>query len=118
MPLQPPPEAEIDAALLDALRPRDLRERVRVRLLGGFSAIQALDRLPDELRERLYALAGSPALARRQAVDLLAARLRALYADGRVARARASLATDVRVKGIRLIEVDLYQLVRGSGSRN
>lgn len=110
--MNPLAPAELDAALLAALRPRGLTERIRLRVTGGFSAIQVLDRLPEDTAERLCAQASSPALARREAVDRIALRLRALLAEGSVERTRASLATDVRVKGIRLIEVDLYRLAR------
>lgn len=100
----------LDAALLAALRPSSLRERASLALSGGWSAIQVLDRLAPELRAALEAGAPSPALGRRAAVDAVAARLRALEAAGRLRRGRATLATDVRVKGVRLIEVDVFRL--------
>ena len=100
----------LDRALLEALRPRSLRERLSLGVVGGWSAIQALDRLPVELRAWLEDGAAHPGLGRRQAVDTVALRLRALADEGRVRRARAGLATDVRVKGVRLIEVDVFRL--------
>ncbi len=100
---------ELDGVILGALEPRSWRERVSARLQGGLSAIQVVDRLPVEAREALEREAGSEVLGRRRAVDVVAARLRELEREGRVVKARARLATDVRVKGIRIIEVDVFR---------
>lgn len=101
-------ERQLDEAILEALRPGSLRARLELRLAGGWSAIQVLDRLPEPVRAALAAQSERDVLARRESVDRVSARLHALLAAGRVRRRRASLATDVRVKGIRLIEVDLF----------
>ncbi len=103
-------ERRLDDAILEALQPRSLRERLSWRFSPGLSAIQVLDRLPAALCGALERSASNPVVARRESVDAVATRLRALVLQGRLQRAKAQIATDVRVKGIRLIEVDVFSL--------
>lgn len=96
--------------VLAALQPRGLRERARVALSDGYTAAQVVARLPQGRQEALGAGVANPEVAWRRAVDAVAETLRALSASGAVRRARAALKVDLRSKGARNIEVDVYRL--------
>ena len=102
-------EAHHDA-ILRALAPAGLSERLRIKLSHGYTAIQVMERLAPANREALAGGQAHPELARRQALDAVGAALRQLASDGRVIRARVRLRVDFRVKGARLIEVDVFRL--------
>lgn len=106
--------AALDEALLAALAPRDLAERVRGRLLGGLSARQVYERLDEATRAALRPAGLAPVAAELRAVEAVAARLRALAERGRVARRASELRQDMRVKGARAIEIDLFRLPAGA----
>lgn len=97
--------------MLEALQPTSALERVKLRLARGYTPVQVLDRLPPAL---VATLCGheNPVAARRQALDVVAATLRSLSARGLAVRTRARLSQDVRVKGTRLIEIDVFRVAR------
>jgi len=98
------------AAVHEALRPRGLRERVRLRWLGGFTAPQLLARLPDALHDQLLEGEENLTLAERRAVHAVTFALDVLVQRGQVGRHRASLNKEIRGQGLRGFKVDVYRL--------
>jgi hypothetical protein len=92
----------VDDALLDALRPRGLRERLRLRTVGGWTAAQVYTRLADDARATL---AGE-----RWPVEVVHRALLALVEAGRVHRARVRWAMELNTKGMRGMVVDVFRL--------
>ena len=95
--------SQLEEAVLVALRPAGLRDRLFRTLYPGLSPRQVLGRLPSAMAEEL--LAGDPRemVARREALDRIS---RALYTHvdaGRVSRTRRRLKTAM---------VDCFALVR------
>lgn len=91
--------SELRKAVLQALQPRNLRERARVAILGGFTAVQVLERLPEGV-----------AFGERRALDAVAAELRGLVEAGQVRRRTSSYGAELRGKGHRKVLVDLYRI--------
>jgi hypothetical protein len=102
-------DATLDAAILDALRPRGARERVRKLVSGGYTAAQVCERLPDGIREDL-AQGAEGAPGARRAIDGVHQALIRLVGAGRVARRRATYRVFINTKGDRAMIVDLYSL--------
>jgi hypothetical protein len=91
------------AAILDALRPRGARERVRFVVTGGLTAAQVHERLPEEIRAEI---AGSS----RQPVDRVWRALRELVATGQVRSRTNRWSMPLNTKGMRDMVVDTYRL--------
>lgn len=85
----------LEAALLEALRPRGWRERVRVRLGWGFTPLQVYERLTDP----------------RWGVAEVAEGLSRLAKGGRLRHARERMSVVLNTKGPRDIVVDTYRLL-------
>lgn len=100
----------LEAALLEVLRPATWSERVRVRLNHGYTPVQVMDRLPEGLRNELCAGVTNPDVARRKVLDAVSAALRRMATRGLLLRRPADLKVDFRVKGARLIQVDVFRL--------
>lgn len=101
---------DLEEALRAALRPRGPAERIRARLGRGLSAIQVLDRLPSAVLAALSEGQPDRTLAHRQALDAVSAALRGGASRGVFVRARVQLSVEMRVKGARLVEVDVFRL--------
>ncbi len=87
----PTTQAQLEAAVLDALRPQGKRDRAFRLLYPGLSARQVLGRLSPELQDELLGVDHREMIARRQALDRVS---RALYAHvdaGTVSRERRRL---------------------------
>lgn len=85
---------ELAPAVLDALRPRGLRDRLRMLLSGGCTAAQVRGRLRE------------PGSATATQVH---AALTALVADGRVHRSTARMSVHLNTKGPRDVIVDVFR---------
>lgn len=94
---------ELRDAVLDALRPQGLVERLRHAAVGGYAPVQVLDRLPEATREALQAGHDNPVLARRAAVEAVTFALDDLIVEGVVARRRVRLKSSL---------VDVYRQTR------
>jgi hypothetical protein len=93
----------------EALRPRSLRERLRVRLAGGWSAMQVAERLDPGVRAGLEAgLDG--AAAPRRTVSAVLAELLSLVEEGKVKRRRVKYGIVLNTKGDRAMLVDAFSL--------
>lgn len=101
---------DLDAVLLDAIRPRNLRERLAAAVGRGLSPAQVLDRLPEDARAALL-VGDNLVAARREAIEKVAARLAALARDGVLAHATRKVYVDRRGPGVARIEVDTYRLL-------
>lgn len=99
-------DAALDAALFGALAPRGLGERVRLRVGGGYTALQVWERLPPDAQA---ALGGADPVAARAAVERVRRRLDALAGEGAVVRTRARMTVPLNTKGPRDILVDVYR---------
>ena len=100
---------ELEGALLDALRPRGLAERARLVIAGGWTPRELCARLPPAVLQSLTP-ADLPAVAAdMRAVDAVGAALRSMLARRLVSRRTRSRGAELRVKGVRLVEVDLYR---------
>lgn len=94
-----------EAALLEAARPRNLRERWS----RGFTARQVLERLAPEAQEELRGAEGPEVLRERRAIDQVYRALVALATVGRVQRRQAGFWIELRSKGHRGAVVDLFK---------
>lgn len=97
------PEVRVADSLVAALRPRDLRERVRARVAPGYTATQVLSRLPASEREALTSAHRFPA-------DVVHAALIELVASGRVRTRRVRYTVVLNTKGHRDMVVDVFWL--------
>lgn len=95
---------DLREAVLAALEPRGVRERLRTRIAGGYTALQVYERLHPDARA---ALAGGDA---RAGVEAVHRTLRALATDGRVAHGRSSFGAELKGKGYRSVLVDVYRV--------
>jgi hypothetical protein len=91
----------LDEALLEALRSRTLRERLREAVAPGFTAAQVLERLPSPLREEVRAAHRSPA-------DHVHAALLQLASAARVRTRRVRYGVVLNTKGHRDMVVDVF----------
>lgn len=102
--------AELERAILAALAPRSLAERLRLRLTGGLSPRQVFERLDDDARVEVLRADLAPVAAELRAVERVAALLRQLVGAGRARHQTLELRQDMRVKGVRAIEIDVYRI--------
>ena len=91
----------LETAILAALEPRDLRERIRLAVTGGMSARQVFYRLPPGIREGLLAGDGEPTHRQRDAQSAVVEALFRQIDCGRVGRRRTRIRTSM---------VDVYYL--------
>ncbi len=102
---------DLQAALLDAIRPGSLRDRLRLRLSGGYTAVQVFHRLPDEVQHTLLSGAVSDSAAAHQAITTLQHTMDALVRQGILRRQTSELQTDDG-RGPRAVMVDVYRIQR------
>lgn len=96
-------------ALLRALEPQGLRERVQLLRHGGFTAPQVLERLPAEIGRALSDPSEHPTVAARHAADRVAEALLALATEGKVRRSKVELHKFVPGQGMRRFTVDAWR---------
>lgn len=97
------PLDDIDGHVLDALRPRGLKEYLRGALARGWTASQVHARLPADVRVALE-------VAERLPVDRIHEILRALAARGRVKVRQVRYTVVLNTKGHRDMIVDVFWL--------
>lgn len=97
--------------VVEALSPRSPRERVRILLSRGFTAVQVYERLPEEVRDALAGDLEEPNARVRRGIDRVHRALLGLVEVGRVKRRRERYAMFVNTKGERGMLVDVYRLV-------
>ncbi len=97
--------------VLNALRPRTLRERVRARLVGGWSAVQVRERLAEPVAAAWFIEhPGEPVVQARRLVDAVRSTLLTLTNEGKVERRASSYGVELRSKGGRAVVVDVFRL--------
>jgi hypothetical protein len=101
--------ASLQDAVLAALRPSGLRDRLHAAVTGGYTALQVFERLPAPVRAEIEAGPTEPVLAARQGVDRVARALVGLVAAGHVHRKRVAYGMQVNTKGGRGMVVDVYR---------
>lgn len=95
-------DATLTDAVLLALRPAGVREAIRLRLGGGYTAMQVVERIPG--------VATTDLVAARAEVERVRQALLALAAEGRVIRTRSTFAAELKSKGYRGVVVDVFRL--------
>lgn len=105
------PTSALIQAVAEAMRPTGLRDRVKIRLAGGLTVFQVMDRMPESLLDELREGQDIPVLARRLAVSRLEHALYELTEQSRAKRARVDMAMDLPGKGIRGVRIDVYKLL-------
>lgn len=101
---------DLAEAVIDALRPRGARERLRGLVARGYSAIQVYERLGPDARAVAEAGAPLPQNAPRVGMDRVHRVLTELVAAGRVRKRRESYGIVLNTKGPRGMVVDVYWL--------
>jgi len=102
--------AGLHQAIVEALRPSGIRERLKRRFSGGLTAIQVLERLPLEMQFALQEGPENLTVAKRQAIHAVTHALYALSQQGRVRRDTVKLDMKLPGKGLRGVKVDVYRL--------
>ncbi len=102
--------AGLEKPLLAALRPGGVRERLRVGLGGGYTALQVYARLDPALQERLGGGEPDAVRASRGAVEHIRRALEGLVATGRARRATRTMTVALGSKGPRDVVVDVFRL--------
>ncbi len=102
---------ELNAAILTALAPRGLSERLRWRISGGLTVRQVFERLPDGVRGALISDVPNRTLAERDGVERVESALSSLVDSGAVERERVRLRVELEGKGKRLVYIDAYRAV-------
>jgi hypothetical protein len=98
---------DVDDALLRALSPRTVGERLRLWIGGGWTVVQVLERLDDETRRALGE--GDDVVASRLAVGRLRDYLLGLVNRGLVRRKTSRYGIELKSKGQRAVVVDLFR---------
>ena len=96
--------------LLAALRPRSVRERARLLVAHGFTAVQVYERLSPEVQRALGEGVADSTAAARRAVDRVHRALLDLAARGAIRRRRETYSMILNTKGERGMVVDVYRL--------
>jgi hypothetical protein len=100
---------DLPGRLLTVMRPDSLAERVGLRITGGRTAVQLLERLRANEQTQLRADSDNENLAHRQALSKIQGALDQLERSGQARRSQAKIRTDLRGKGVRLVLVDVYR---------
>lgn len=107
--LHEPPSPQLAAHILEALRARDPRERLRQLVARGYTAMQVYERLPAEIQQSLQSGPTEPVVAERQAIGRVQRALIALAAEGTIRRRRVEYGMFLNTKGTRGMIVDVYR---------
>lgn len=99
---------ELADEVFEALKPRGVRERLKLRATGGLTVSQVFDRLPEPTRDTLTSHIENPVVARREALEQV---VRAIFVHidrGDVRRKRTRVKNAARA-GIDAM-VDVYRI--------
>ena len=102
-------EHRLVEAIQDALSPSGLRERMRMRLSGGYTAKQILHRLPLHLRETLVPDETHPSQAQTAALGTLEVTLKDMCQSGQLSRKTVNI-QEQDGRGVRRLQLDVYRL--------
>lgn len=98
-------------ALLQAISPDSLRTRLRLRLSGGYTAVQVFHRLPEDLQRSLLEGGISDSAAAHQAISTLQHTMDDMVREGLLQRQTSELQTQDG-RGPRAVMVDVYRVRR------
>ena len=104
---------DLRQTLLTALRPDSLRGRLRLRLSGGYTAVQVFHRLPEAVQRTLLKGGISDSAAAHQAISTLQHTMDAMVHEGLLERNTSELQTQDG-RGPRAVMVDVYRVARGA----
>ena len=96
---------ELADEVFEALKPRGVRERLRLRATGGLTVSQVFDRLSDPTRDALTADIENPVVARQEALDQV---VRAIFVHidrGDVRRKRTRVKNAARAGADAMVDV-------------
>lgn len=98
-------------SVLHALKPRNLRERLRARWLGGWTVMQVVERLdPGDRADHAMVDGLDPVVADRRLAEAVRGQLLRLVAGGQVHRGSTTMGATLKSKGERKIIVDVFRL--------
>ena len=100
---------ELRQLLLDVIRPASLRDRLRLRLSGGYTAVQVFHRLPPPTQRALLEGGISDSAAAHQAISTLQETMDAMVREGILRRQTSELQTQDG-RGPRAVMVDVYRM--------
>jgi len=100
---------ELQQILLDAIRPASLRDRIRLRLSGGYTAVQIFHRLPQPAQRELLQGGISDSAAAHQAISTLQHTMDGMVREGILRRKTSELQTQDG-RGPRSVMVDVYRM--------
>ncbi|MFT5686540.1 MAG: hypothetical protein ACI8RZ_007496 [Myxococcota bacterium] len=100
---------DLRAALLDAVRPESFRDRLRLRLTGGYTAVQVFNRLTTEVQHSLMEGAVSKSAGSHQAISTLQQTMDEMVREGTLRRQTSKLQTSDG-RGPRSVMVDVYRI--------
>ncbi len=93
------------------MKPRNIRERLRARWLGGWTVVQVLERLDaGDRAEHAPADVVDRVVADRRMAEAVRAQLLALAAAGQVRRGSTTMGATLKSKGERKIIIDVFRL--------
>lgn len=102
---------DVEAAVLAALRPSGVRDRLRFRAGGGFTPLQVWDRLTPSMRVDLTPPGEDPTVAARYAVERVQRVLMTLLTGGRVRHERVRMSVFLNTKGPRDVLIDVFRTI-------
>ena len=102
-------EHRLVEAIQDALSPSGLRERLRMRLSGGYTAKQILHRLSPHLREALVPAETHPSQAQSAALGALEVSLKDMCQSGILRRKTVNI-QEQDGRGVRRLQLDVYRI--------
>jgi hypothetical protein len=101
-------------AVLDALKPDSFKERLKLRISGGRTAKEVLERLEPALRESLIGpIVGEDVervVGTRKAIDQIQKTLIELSQQDKLLRSQRSAWVELKSKGHRSVVVDVFRL--------
>ena len=104
-----PTENELIELVCQALRPTGMRERLRLRLSGGYTAKQILHRLPEPIQQALVPPDTHPSQAQTAALSVLEDTLKRLWKQRKISRKTVNI-QEQDGRGVRRLQLDVYRL--------
>ena len=102
-------DMDLRQTLLDVIRPASLVDRLRLRLSGGYTAVQVFHRLPEAVQRTLLKGGISDSAAAHQAISTLQHTMDDMVRDGILRRQTSELQTQDG-RGPRAVMVDVYRV--------
>ena len=96
----------LEPHLLKALKTRDLRERIRIKLAGGFTAAQIFFRLDEEIQEEIKPESVDPVQAKHHAISKIESVLNQMVTTKKVKKKTVNV-QEQDGRGVRRLRIDV-----------